>query len=58
VGKGTTVERLKITQRREIISAKNYVSKPEIPPEGQNFRPWTKFLGARNYIISDPLKFG
>jgi hypothetical protein len=32
VGKGTTVERLEITQRRENIRAGNYVSGPEIPP--------------------------
>jgi hypothetical protein len=55
---GTTVERLEITQRREIIRAGNYVSGPEIPPQGQNFRPWTKFPGAGNYIISSPSKFG
>jgi hypothetical protein len=52
VGKGTTVERLKITQRRENIRAGNYVSGPEIPPQGQNFRPWTKFPGAGNYEFS------
>jgi hypothetical protein len=32
VGKGTTVERLEITQRRENFRAGNYVSGPEIPP--------------------------
>jgi hypothetical protein len=45
VGKGTTIERLEITQRRENSRARNYVSGPEIPPQGRNFRPWTKFLG-------------
>jgi hypothetical protein len=43
--KGTTIERLKITQRRENSRAGNYVSGPEIPPQGQNFSPWTKFSG-------------
>jgi hypothetical protein len=46
VGKGTTIERLEITQRRENTRAGNYVSGPEILPQGRNFRPWTKFLGA------------
>jgi hypothetical protein len=32
VGKGTNVERLEITQRRENIRARNYVSRPEILP--------------------------
>jgi hypothetical protein len=54
---GTTVERLEITQRRENIRARNYVG-PEILPQGRNFRPWTKFLGPGNYIISGPSKFG
>jgi hypothetical protein len=40
---GTTEERLEITQRRENIRARNYVSGPEILPQGQNFHPWTKF---------------
>jgi hypothetical protein len=48
VEKGTTVERLKITQRRENYRAGNSVSGPEILPQGQNFCPWTKFLGAGN----------
>jgi hypothetical protein len=39
---------LEITQRRENYRARNYVSGPEILPQGQNFCPWTKFLGARN----------
>jgi hypothetical protein len=38
VGKGTTVERLEITQRRENSRAGNYVSGPKIPPQGRNFR--------------------
>jgi hypothetical protein len=46
VGKGTTVERFEITQRRENSRAGNYDSGPEIPPQGRNFRPWTKFPGA------------
>jgi hypothetical protein len=46
--KGTTVERLKITQRIVFHRARNCVFGPEIPPQGQNFRPWTKFLGAKN----------
>jgi hypothetical protein len=45
VGKGTTVERLEITQRRENIRARNYVSGPDFPTQGRNFCPWTKFLG-------------
>jgi hypothetical protein len=44
--KGTTVERLKITQRNVFHRARNCVSGPEIPPQFQNFRPWTKFPGA------------
>jgi hypothetical protein len=48
VGKGTTVERLEITQRREISRAGNYASRPEILPQGRNFHPWTKFPGAGN----------
>jgi hypothetical protein len=32
VGKGTTVERLEITQRRENFRAGNYVLGTEIPP--------------------------
>jgi hypothetical protein len=55
---GTTVERLEITQGRENIRARNYVSGSEIPPQGRNFCPWKKFPGAENYIISGPLKFG
>jgi hypothetical protein len=55
---GTTIERPEITQRRENIRARNYVSGPEIPPQGRNFHPWTKFSGAGNFIISGPLKFG
>jgi hypothetical protein len=58
VGKGTTVERLEITQRRENTRVRNYVSGPKILPQGQNFRPWTKFSGAGNSIISSPSKFG
>jgi hypothetical protein len=48
VGKGTTIERLEITQRREISMARDYVSVPEILPQGRNFRPWTKFPGDGN----------
>jgi hypothetical protein len=58
VGMGTAVERLEITQRREICRAGNSVSGPEIPPQGRNFRPWTKFSGAGNFIISGPSKYG
>jgi hypothetical protein len=35
--KGTTVERLKITQRTVFHRAGNCVSGPEIPPQGQKF---------------------
>jgi hypothetical protein len=56
--KGTTVGRLKITQRTAFHRAGNYVSGPEILPQGRNFYPWTKFPGAGNSIISSPLKFG
>jgi hypothetical protein len=48
VGKGTNVERLEITQRRENYRAGNSVSGPEILPQGRNFRPWTKFPEAKN----------
>jgi hypothetical protein len=48
VGKGTTVERLEITQRRENSRAGNYVSGPEILPQGRNVCPWTKFPALRN----------
>jgi hypothetical protein len=58
VEKRTTVERLEITQRRENTRARNYVSGPEILPQGRNFRPWIKFLWAGNSIISGPSKFG
>jgi hypothetical protein len=44
--KGTTVERLKITQRTVFHMVRNCVSGPEIPPQVRNFRPWTKILGA------------
>jgi hypothetical protein len=47
-GNGTTVERLKITQRSAFYRAGNLVSGPEISPQGRNFCPWTKFPGARN----------
>jgi hypothetical protein len=40
--KGTTVERLKITQRTIFHRARNCVSGPEILPQGRNFCPWTK----------------
>jgi hypothetical protein len=56
--KGTTVGRLKITQRTAFHRAGNYVSGPEIPPQGRNFCPWTKFLGPQNSIIFSPSKFG
>jgi hypothetical protein len=56
VGKGTTVERLEINQRREIIRARNYVSGPKILPQGPNFRPWTKFLGGRKLHNFWPFK--
>jgi hypothetical protein len=36
---GTAIERLEITQRRENSRARNSISGPEIPPQGQNFRP-------------------
>jgi hypothetical protein len=55
---GTTEERLEITIWREIYRAGNYVSGPEILPQGRNFRPWTKFPGARNSTISGPSKYG
>jgi hypothetical protein len=54
--KGTTVERLKITQRRENSKAGNYVSGPEIPSQGRNFRPWTKFPGAGNSMNFRPFE--
>jgi hypothetical protein len=41
VGKGTTVERLEITQRRKFPGL-------EILLQGRNFCPWTKFSVARN----------
>jgi hypothetical protein len=56
VGKGTTVKRLEITQRRENSRAKNYVSGPEIPPQGRNFCPWTKFPGAGNSMNFRPFE--
>jgi hypothetical protein len=77
VGKGTTVERLKIIQRSVNFKAGN-LRGPEIPefPALQNSaKSFTKccgatfskgarnsglaeFLGARNFIISGPRKFG
>jgi hypothetical protein len=47
-GKGTTVERLKITQRSAFLLGQKFDFRPEIPPQGQNFRSWTKFLGDVN----------
>jgi hypothetical protein len=35
--KGTTIERLKITQRTVFHRAGNCVSGPEIPPQGPKF---------------------
>jgi hypothetical protein len=72
VGKGTTVERLEITQRRENSRAKNYVSGPEILPlaksltercgatcsKGSRNSGLAEFPGAGNFIISGPQKFG
>jgi hypothetical protein len=54
VGKGTTIERLEITQRRENSRAGNYVSGPEFPPldkisGGQKFH---EFLARRNLAKS------
>jgi hypothetical protein len=71
VGKGTTIERLEITQRRENFRAGNFVSGPEIPPQdkisGAALRNSAKSLmercgatcskGAGNFIISGPRKF-
>jgi hypothetical protein len=54
--KGTTVERLKITQRSAFYWAGNLVSGSEIPLQGQNFRPWTKFPGARNSLNFRPFE--
>jgi hypothetical protein len=56
VGKGTTIEMLEITQRRENSRAKNYVLGPEILPQGRNFCPWTKFPGAKNSMNFWPFK--
>jgi hypothetical protein len=56
VGKGTTVERLEITQRRENFRDGNYVSGPEFPPldkisEG-NVRPFEIRLSPlRNVVV-------
>jgi hypothetical protein len=44
--------------RKLCFRARNSAPGPEISPQGRNFRPWTKFLGARNSIISGPSKFG
>jgi hypothetical protein len=51
VGKGTTVERLKIIQRSVNFKAGNLLSGPEIPPLGPEFLPLDKISGG-------PSKFG
>jgi hypothetical protein len=47
-GKGDYCRNAQITQRSVFHRAGNLVSGPEILPQGRNFCPWTKFLGARN----------
>jgi hypothetical protein len=42
VGKGTTVERLKIIKRSVFFKARNLLSGPEIPPLGPEFPPLDK----------------
>jgi hypothetical protein len=54
VGKGTTVERLKIIQRSVNFKAGNLLSGPEILPLGPEFPPLDKLFGG----ISGPSKFG
>jgi hypothetical protein len=49
VGKGTTVERLKIIQRSVNFKAGNLLSGPEIPPLGPKFPPLDKISGGRKF---------
>jgi hypothetical protein len=51
-GKGDYCRNAQITQRSVFHRAGNLVSGPEILPQGRNFCPWTKFLGARNLAKS------
>jgi hypothetical protein len=46
VGKGTTVERLEITQRSVNFKAENLLSGPEIPPLRPEFPPLDKISGG------------
>jgi hypothetical protein len=54
--KGTTVERLKITQRTVFHRAKNYVSGPEILLLGPEFPPLDKISRGQKFHNFWPFK--
>jgi hypothetical protein len=49
VGKGTTIERLKITQRSVFKKVENLLLGPEIPPLGPEIPPLDKISGGRKF---------
>jgi hypothetical protein len=56
VGKGTTIERLKIIQRIVNFKAGNLLSGPEIPPLGPEFPPLDKISGGRKFLNFQPFE--
>jgi hypothetical protein len=56
VVKGTTIERLKITQRSVFKKAGNLLSRPEIPPIGPEFPPLDKISGGRKFLNFRPFE--
>jgi hypothetical protein len=50
VGKGTTVERLKIIQRSVNFKAGNLLLGSEIPPLGPEFPPLNKISGGQKFL--------
>jgi hypothetical protein len=50
VGKGTTIERLKITQRSVFKKVRNLLSGPEIPPLGPEFLPLDKISEGWKFL--------
>jgi hypothetical protein len=49
VGKGTTIEKLKIIQRSVFSKAGNLLSGPEIPPLGPEIPPLDKISGGQKF---------
>jgi hypothetical protein len=56
VGKGTTVERLKIIQRSVNFKAGNLLLGPEIPALGPEFPPLDKISGGRKFLNFRPFE--